>query len=694
MTMTERPAVDVVIPFAGSAEELDDLLDRCNRLALGSADTLVVVDNRPSGEPSRSSGGAARVVAAREARGSYLARNRGAAAGNHEWLVFIDADVDPPPDLLDRYFDSQPGDATGVLVGAVEDERPSGERETAVARFLFERASMSQANTAEQADQTWAYAQTANCAVRRSAFEAVGGFREDVRSGGDADLCFRLRRGGWALEARDGARVVHRNRTTVRAMVRQRARHGSGAAWLNRAHPGSVPPSPRLGLARWTATRLFVAAGGALRGDLRRAALVSLEPLSSWAFELGRCLSNSTGFEPARQGLRVAVITDQFPVLSETFVVNEIDELARQGHEVVVEATGRPDGDGVVAASPAAYLEDDTIPAKVAALIMLAVRHPRAIFRDCLWRRRWRREEPVRPLRALGPRVRRMRSAGVDHLHVHFAAGAALDTMRIAAIEGLTYSVTAHAYEIFESPTNLAEKLERAAFVTTGCEYNARHLRKLVSPSAAERIHVVVMGVDPGAFLRSTAYPGGRHVVAVGRLVEKKGFAHLIDAVAELEADRPVARLTIVGEGPLRPELTAQIDRLGLGSRVELVGSRSPGEVREILEDADLLAMPSIVATNGDRDSMPVVVKEAMAMEIPVVASDEVGLTELVQPEFGHRVPPDDAGALAAAIAELLDLSAGVRAEMGQAGRRWVLRHCNLRVETAGLAELIAAARP
>jgi glycosyltransferase involved in cell wall biosynthesis len=276
-------------------------------------------------------------------------------------------------------------------------------------------------------------------------------------------------------------------------------------------------------------------------------------------------------------------------------------------------------------------------------------------------------------------------------MHVHFAAGAALDAMRLSRITGIPFSVTAHAYEIFEQPANLREKLEAAAFVTTGCEYNRRYLGDLVSPEAAERIHVIVMGVDPEAFKRTMPYPGGRHVVAVGRLIEKKGFAHLIDAAAELEGDRPLDRLTIVGEGPLRQDLTAQIDRLGLAGRVELAGALPPAGVRDFLERADLLAMPAVVAANGDRDSMPVVVKEAMAMEIPVVASDEVGLPELVRDEFGRLAPPGDAPALARAIAELLDLPADRRAEMGRAARAHVLKHGDLRRETAKLAALIDA---
>ncbi len=183
------------------------------------------------------------------------------------------------------------------------------------------------------------------------------------------------------------------------------------------------------------------------------------------------------------------------------------------------------------------------------------MRHPVRLARDLLVRRRWEGDEAVRPARALAARARRWQRSHVDHVHVHFAWGAALDAKRVADWLGLPYSVTAHAYEIFASPTNLRSKLEGAAFVTTGCEYNVHHLRCSVSSAYAPRIHKIVMGVDGALFQRKTAYPGGRHVLAVGRLVEKKGFGDLIDAVALLEETSPIDHLTIIGEGPLRDEL-------------------------------------------------------------------------------------------------------------------------------------------
>jgi glycosyltransferase involved in cell wall biosynthesis len=360
----------------------------------------------------------------------------------------------------------------------------------------------------------------------------------------------------------------------------------------------------------------------------------------------------------------VLVLLDRFPVLTETFVVNELRALREAEHDVRVEALERGDGEPPV---PTVYRERGTL----RDLAWLVARHPLRCAADVLRRPRLRREEWPRPLRDLAPVVRRL--ARGEHIHVHFAAGAALDAMRIAALTGAPYSVTAHAWDIWQAPRNLRVKLERAAFAMTGCEYNARHLRSL-APRA--RIHTIVMGVDPERLRRSRPLPGGRTVLGVGRLVPKKGFGDLARAAVGLGA-----RVRIVGEGPLRDSLAG----------VELLGALEPGAVRAELERADVLAMPCVVAPDGDRDSMPVVVKEAMAMELMVVATDEVGLPECVRPPWGRLVPPGDPDALRAALEEVLDLSPEERAAAGAAGRAWVLEHADVRRETARLAELIAA---
>jgi colanic acid/amylovoran biosynthesis glycosyltransferase len=379
--------------------------------------------------------------------------------------------------------------------------------------------------------------------------------------------------------------------------------------------------------------------------------------------------------------MRLAVFADVFPELSETFILNEVKALAAEGVDVREEAAKRSERPNPEAgdAPPVVYWEDhDSRGDNLRALGWLATRHPLRVLRDLVARVRWRRDEPVRALRSLAPVARRV-AGSASHIHAHFAAGAGLDAMRVSLLTGVPYSVTTHAYDIFLHPRNLDEKLERARFHVAVCDYNAEFLRHRV-PRAAGRMHKVVMGVDPEKFKRSSRYPGGRNVEAVGRLIEKKGFEYLVEAARSL----PDVHVRIVGDGPLRTELER-----GAPGNVELVGPLPPHEVRSRMEEADLLAMPCVVASDGDRDSMPVVVKEALAMEIPVVGSDEVGMAEMVRSGWGRLVPPRDTAALAEAIRELLDLPAEERAEMARRGREYVVRNFSVRGEAQKLEGLI-----
>jgi colanic acid/amylovoran biosynthesis glycosyltransferase len=471
--------------------------------------------------------------------------------------------------------------------------------------------------------------------VRRDEFEAIGGFAEGVLGGGEVDLCLRLGE-------------------LARPIAVSGVRVGSGAARrLHRRH------------------------GTARRGGLR--ALLADDRVPS-----RRALPT-----PAA-GRSVVVFTDAYPARSETFVYHEVEQLTELGWRTRVESSSRPSRIELEAgrATRTDYLEDDPPLRAALDLLRLAVRHPLRCLADVRDRRRWGSE--AWPLRSLASAARRLAAGGERHIHVHFAAGAALHALRLARITGATYSVVGHGYDVFRDPRNLPEKLRGAAFVIGPSEYTARHLRSLMAPARAADVHVIVMGVDGDELTRSRPHPGGRTVIAIGRLVEKKGFAHLIEAAARIELDRVV----IVGDGPLRGGLEALIASRDLGDRVEIVDAWGTGAVRELLEEADLLAMPSVIAADGDRDAMPVVVKEALAMEVPVVASDEVGLGELVRPEWGRLVPPADPEALAEAIDELLALPVERRAAMGAAGRRHVLAHCELAAETAKLARLIEATVP
>jgi glycosyltransferase involved in cell wall biosynthesis len=349
-------------------------------------------------------------------------------------------------------------------------------------------------------------------------------------------------------------------------------------------------------------------------------------------------------------------VVDTFPAISETFVAAEIRALQALGAQV-----------DVVAHAPAAVPDPDVdIPATF--LATQRSRPPIRALPDLAAQRRWRREEQPLTLRELAPLIR-MRPT---HLHAHFGAGAALSALRVARITGATFSVTFHGYDIFQRPMNLAEKVREAAFVTSGSDYTVNALREL-QPQAADKIHRIVMGVDTDVWTRASPHSEPGLVVAVGRLVEKKGFVHLARA-AELLPDG--MRVVIAGDGPLRAELA--------GGKVELLGALPSRAVRELVERAAVVAVPSVIASSGDRDSMPVIAKEALALEVPVVASDVCGLPEVVKPPWGVLVPPADPKALAQGILDAVGLDA-------TAGRAYVQEHCSVATETRKLLDLISA---
>ena len=276
-----RPAVDVVVPFGGGA--LGAVLRWAAALEVREDDTVTVVDNRASPEDVAVLPRGVRLIAASGVASSYFARNVGARAGSAPWILFLDADVEPPPDLLDRLLDPSPRERVAVVAGEVLDEEPRP-GDPRVVRYAWLKRSMSQGGLRD------GFAQTANCAVRRAAFEAVGGFRDHVRSGGDADLGFRLRAAGWELELREDAAVVHRSRRALRRFLAQQARHGAGAAWVNRERPGSFPARSLPGVVWWGVRRAAEGARALRRGDRDAALTGFLDGPATLAFELGRRL--------------------------------------------------------------------------------------------------------------------------------------------------------------------------------------------------------------------------------------------------------------------------------------------------------------------------------------------------------------------------------------------------------------------
>lgn len=282
--------MDVVVPFRGDRGLLEDLRARLGRLRLRSGDTIVIVDNTPgplrtalSGDPP------VPVLYAADRSSAGYARNRGAERGDAEWIVFIDADTEPSPELLDRYFEPAPEPQTVLLAGGVVDEEVPIDA-PAPARYAYLRNTLGQGRSLSFG--RWGFVQTSNLACRRSGFESVHGFREDIRAAEDADLSYRLKAAGGQIERREPAFVVHRSRRSLRPFIRQAALYGAGAAWLSRKYPGAFPARRRPGLMWWAIRWALKCAWRAARdGDRDQLVLAFCEPLWELAFEFGRSQS-------------------------------------------------------------------------------------------------------------------------------------------------------------------------------------------------------------------------------------------------------------------------------------------------------------------------------------------------------------------------------------------------------------------
>jgi glycosyltransferase involved in cell wall biosynthesis len=285
----------------------------------------------------------------------------------------------------------------------------------------------------------------------------------------------------------------------------------------------------------------------------------------------------------------------------------------------------------------------------------------------------------------------------VRHLHAHFAHTATTVTMFAAKLAGLPFSFTAHAKDIYLRELNpgglLPLKLRRAAFVVTCTQFNERHLRQLEPRTAP--LHTIYHGVNARKFVRRTAaqpISDKPLVLAVGRFVEKKGFPDLIQACAILQSQGCEFTCQIIGDGAAhRDEITALIAQLQLSDVVTLHAAMTQEALQEKYEQAAVFVLPCRIADNGDRDGIPNVLAEAMAMELPVVASAVSGIPELIENRMsGLLTPPENPAALAAAIAELLR-DESLRHHLGQNARQRVMEMFDADSNVKRLVQLFQA---
>ncbi len=291
--------------------------------------------------------------------------------------------------------------------------------------------------------------------------------------------------------------------------------------------------------------------------------------------------------------------------------------------------------------------------------------------------------------------ARHIHEHGITHLHAHFATAATAVAKLAGDLTQTPYSLTAHAKDIFHQDVvdeDLAAKFQAAKFSVTVSDFNMKYLTQKLGTNATCNLFRVYNGLDLAEFPFVDYGARAPLIVAVGRLVEKKGFADLISACALLKHERIRFECQIVGTGPLQDVLQAQIQGLDLGDVVRLVGPMPRARVKELLTRAAVFAAPCVVGADGNRDGLPTVLVEAMASGTPCISTDVTAIREVIRDrETGLLIDPGDVRALHVGIADLLS-HPGLCRNMALAARRLIERDFDIHRNTVELRRLFEPA--
>ncbi len=358
----------------------------------------------------------------------------------------------------------------------------------------------------------------------------------------------------------------------------------------------------------------------------------------------------------------IAYVVKRYPRFSETFIVNEILAHEAYGQKVEIFST-RPPVDTHFqdllsrVRSPVVYLSTGSI--KAQDLWDAIGRCSRVVPDTCGALSELLNECPLDiycGVQLAELAVRR----GIEHFHAHFASGAATVARIASTISGTPFSITAHAKDIFHEgvcENDLRRKLRDASRMFTVSDFNVRYLQAKF-PQFADKILRLYNGIHLDDFLFQSPIHRPRQICAVGRFVEKKGFADLIQACGILKQQKVDFECVIVGSGELEGSLTQQISALGLTQQVRLLGPQPQRIVKQIIMESALMAAPCVFGQDGNQDGLPTVLLESMALGTPCVSTDVTGIPELVQDRItGLMVQQHSPTELAKAMCELLDSS-------------------------------------
>ena len=288
--------------------------------------------------------------------------------------------------------------------------------------------------------------------------------------------------------------------------------------------------------------------------------------------------------------------------------------------------------------------------------------------------------------------ARAAREDGITHLHAHFASLAGRTAWIASTLTGIPYTVTTHAKDIHHESVDfdlLRKVCAGAAQVIAISSYNQDYLNRVLEGTGARIVlQRNALELSRFAYRDPQQRRGPLRILGVGRLVEKKGFAHLIDALAAARDSGMEFDAKIIGEGELAGELARRIEDNGLSDSCRLLGARTQNEVRSLLEDADVFVAPCVPGTDGNIDGLPTVILESMAVGTPVIATFVSGIPEVViNGRTGILVPPASASALAQALGDIDSGRAPAR-DLARGARALIEETYDSHVQAARLASL------
>jgi len=401
----------------------------------------------------------------------------------------------------------------------------------------------------------------------------------------------------------------------------------------------------------------------------------------------------------------LGMILKGYPRISETFISNEILLLEKLGFRIHLFSMRKPREDFTHESVKKIRARVDYLPETLLKPLprllyhnlALACRRP-AVYAAALqtaWRRFLRTRKPatLKHLFQAGYLANRLLpSSGVTHLHAHFAHSPASVAMFTSRLTGLPFSFTAHAKDIYTSdPRQLGEKIGLSRFVVTCTEYNRRHLTE-ISDGRKTPIHRIYHGIDMDLFSshgRDRQNPGQPYrILTIARLTAKKGLPTVYRALKILADSGLNFEHTLIGDGEDRDAVLELITKLELTSVTRWLGTRPHHVVLDHYRRADLFVLGCEVAPNGDRDGIPNVLIESMAMGVPVVATDISAIPELVQDgKTGLLAPAGRPDKLAEAMQRMLTDSR-MRNRLTEAARELVVREFDNGTLIDGLAQI------